>query len=330
MLRHATRSLASSSLRAHYASQSASVPVKLIAELRKHTTVSMTKAREALAAAENDVAGALAWLEKDLVALGAKKAAKLADRTANEGVVALARVGAGPGVRAALVELNCETDFVARNELFGQLADDVAHTVAFLAEHDPAAAFVRSHTVDALLDAPLMPAAQAQSPSSASYATVGSAIRDSIAKLGENISLRRASSVVTPLPKPDADTRLRLASYVHNAASKPTQGRIAGLALLALKAPGLATQFGADGFVPELERLERALARQLVGYETTSVDGAEESALYSQPFDMYSDAAGASVREALARWGKTNGLGESEESGIAVLEYAKWTVGEAF
>src|SRR6266403_4324277 len=70
---------------------------------------------------------------------GAKKAAKVSHRTAGEGLVGasvLSRgTGSSPGgVRAALVELNCETDFVARNALFGRLVADVAHTAAFLAE----------------------------------------------------------------------------------------------------------------------------------------------------------------------------------------------------
>jgi elongation factor Ts len=335
--RHASRSLASSSARAYYASQTPNVPVKFIAELRKHTTVSMTKAREALAASDNDVAAALAWLAKDLAILGANKAAKLADRTAKEGLISLALVHANgttrdPGVRAALIELNCETDFVARNELFGQLADDVAHTVAFHAEQDPSGNFFRPGVIEALLEAPLMPATQPQSPSSGSYATIGSAIRDSVAKLGENISLRRAASVVAPPPPPTSDMRLRLANYIHNPASKPTQGRIAGLALLALKGPGLSSHFGTDtaaGFVSDLERIERAVTRQLVGYETTSIEGTEETALYAQPFDMFPEAAGASVRDALTRWAKEKNITDSDEGGIAVLEYAKWAVGEA-
>jgi elongation factor Ts len=321
-----------------YTTPPVNVPVKLIAELRKHTTVSMTKAREALIASSNDVSAALAWLEQDLVASGAKKAAKLADRAVNQGLVSLAlthaNFAAGTrdlGVRAALVELNCETDFVARNELFGQLADDIAHTVAFHAEQSPAGEpFIRAGIVEALLEAPLMPSSQSQDASSStgSYATIGSAIRDSITKLGENISLRRASSLVAAPPQASSDSRLRVASYIHNAAFKPTQGRIAGLAFLGLKGPSLSDKLA--GITPDLERLERALARQLVGYETTSISGEEETALYSQPFDMFTESEGANVRDALAKWAKDRQLAnDTSEGGVAVLEYAKWTVGEA-
>ncbi|KAF8481688.1 hypothetical protein DFH94DRAFT_852503 [Russula ochroleuca] len=88
----------------------------LISELRKPTEVSINKVREALAAS-NNVSAAL-----------------------NEGHVGASVLSRGTGstpggVCAALVELNCKTEFVARNALFfGRLVADVAHTTAFLAE----------------------------------------------------------------------------------------------------------------------------------------------------------------------------------------------------
>jgi elongation factor Ts len=110
-------------------SKSAEKPsnVRLVAELRKLTEVSITKAREALAASNNDVSAALQWLQNDLAVSGAKKAAKVAHRAASEGLVCASVLSHGTGsslssgahgyghggLRAALVELNCETDFVA-------------------------------------------------------------------------------------------------------------------------------------------------------------------------------------------------------------------------
>ncbi len=114
------RPLALSSFRFYFTS--AEKPyLKLVAELRKLTGVSITKAREALAASNNDVSAALKWLQSDLAVSGAKKAAKVAHRTAGEGHVGASVLSRGTGsppggVRAALVELNCETDFtMARN-----------------------------------------------------------------------------------------------------------------------------------------------------------------------------------------------------------------------
>jgi len=61
--------------------------IKLVAELRKRTEVSLSKAKEALTATNNDVEAALEWLEKDLIASGAKKKEKVQDRTAGEGLI---------------------------------------------------------------------------------------------------------------------------------------------------------------------------------------------------------------------------------------------------
>ena len=97
--------------------------LKLVAELRKLTEVSISKAREALAASNNDVPAARAWLQNDLAVSGAQRAAKVAHRAAGEGLVCASVFARGTGstsdhggVRAALVELNSETVFVLLRE----------------------------------------------------------------------------------------------------------------------------------------------------------------------------------------------------------------------
>ena len=141
--------------------------IKLVSDLRKSTDAPITKVKEALAATNNDSVAALEWLQKDLAEAGAKKAAKLEGRTANEGLIGVSLLSRGLSrdtglVRAAMVELNCETDFVARNELFGKLVADIAHSAAFHAEmrQDPEKplSVLKTFSVDELLDAPLMQA----------------------------------------------------------------------------------------------------------------------------------------------------------------------------
>jgi elongation factor Ts len=330
-------------------------PLKLVAELRKLTEVSITKAREALAASNNDVSAALKWLQNDLAVSGAKKAAKVAHRTAGEGLVGasvLSRgTGSSPGgVRAALVELNCETDFVARNALFGRLVADVAHTAAFLAESSSGSGsgsggqvehqkpYIHPVPRERLLDAPLL-SAEGPGLSSPNIArdgtrgTVGSAIRDAIAKLGENIVLQRAVSVVhDPVSRLRGDLGLRVAPYTHGGVS-PSQGRIGALALMALKSPRLTPLLSSLDFRQELERIERSVARQIVGFDTSAIRG-EEGALYDQPFMMFGDALeGETVGEGLARWAKQKLLvldtDGAETGGLDVVEFVKWTVGES-
>lgn len=316
--------------------------LKLVAELRKLTEVSITKAREALSASNNDVQAALQWLEKDIVVSGAKKAAKVEGRETGEGMIGISVLSRGTGsspsgVRAAMIELNCETDFVARNDLFGKLVADIAHTAAFIAEPDPSSSNVlRPFELDALLDAPLLSPntvyARAQS-------TVGSAIRDTISKIGEKVSLKRVITAVQhPVPPKFASTLgLRLGSYTHGSVNLPSQGRIGALSLLALKSPRLSTLFADPAFREDVEKLERSLARQIVGFETRvirSPAGVEdETALYSQPAMMFPGGySGDSVETLLNKWVHEKQLvvdtDVAESGGAEVLEFAKWTVGE--
>lgn len=332
--------------------------LKLVAELRKLTEVSINKAREALSASNNDVQAALQWLQNDLAVSGAKKAAKVEGRITKEGLVGVSILSRGAGgsgngngnnssvkggeyggVRAAMVELNCETDFVARNDLFGKLLADIAHTAAFISDPsspDPSSSLFTPISLEALQDAPLLSHTGLTPPQPET--TVSSAIRDLISKVGEKISLRRATTVVqNPFPREQRDTlALRLATYSHGSISIPTQGRISTLAVLALKSPHLTSRLlKNEEFVTSLCGLERAVARQIVGFPTTCIRSPEEQkdegALYDQPFMMFSESEGDTVKASLRTWALKRKLIEegNEEGGIEVLEYAKWTVGES-
>ncbi|KAJ7654828.1 elongation factor TS-domain-containing protein [Mycena rosella] len=305
--------------------------LKLVAELRKLTEVSIVKAREALSASNNDVKTALEWLKTDLVTSGAQKAAKLQDRHAGEGLVSVAILSAGnapragSGVRAAMIELNCETDFVGRNELFGKLAADIAHTAAFMSEP----ADFQPYSVDVLNDTPLL---SAVNPNPDPTATVASAIRDMISKVGEKVALRRAVTVFHE-PTQNPELGRRLISYLHGSVHNPYQGRIGALALLGLSSPRLAEIFAAQAFYDDLERLERSLARQIAGFDTRSIrstDPTDETALYAQPFMFPGDLSGRPVGDALAAWARAHDLAStSTTDALEVSQFAKWTVGES-
>jgi elongation factor Ts len=112
----------------------------------------------------------------------------------------------------------------------------------------------------------------------------------------------------------------------------PSQGRIGALALIALKSPRLTPLLSSLDFRQELERIERSLARQIVGFDTPAIRG-EEGALYDQPFMMFGDAhEGETVRDGLARWARQKLLvvdTDGAEAGVEVVEFVKWTVGES-
>ncbi|HTV72639.1 MAG TPA: translation elongation factor Ts [Candidatus Acidoferrales bacterium] len=99
-------------------------PADLVRRLREETGVGMIDCRNALVKAAGDYDAA----KRELSELGAAKAAKKQERAANEGLVG-SYIHAG-GKIGVLVEVNCETDFVARNERFRELVRDIAMHVA--------------------------------------------------------------------------------------------------------------------------------------------------------------------------------------------------------
>jgi elongation factor Ts len=98
------------------------ITAKDVQRLRQATGVGMGDAKKALEANDGDMAAATQWLRVQ----GLASAAKRADREAGEGAVAVVRNGAV----AAIVELRCETDFVAKSDDFVSLADEIAERVA--------------------------------------------------------------------------------------------------------------------------------------------------------------------------------------------------------
>lgn len=131
------------------------------------------------------------------------------------------------------------------------------------------------------------------------------------------------------------DSGARIASYVHGSSSAPSHGRVGSLALIYLKSPNLPSLYKDTAFLGELEKLERGIARQIVGFHTESiykVDGDSETALYEQPFAMFpGEFNGQPFRDVLRRWAEQRGMideGYEEFQGVAVSEFTKWTVGE--
>lgn len=102
----------------------AEITAKMVADLRERTNAGMMDCKKALTEANGDMNLAVDILRKKGAATATAKAA----RQAREGVIA--QYIAPDGRLGVLVEVNCETDFVARNELFRSFADDVARKIA--------------------------------------------------------------------------------------------------------------------------------------------------------------------------------------------------------
>jgi len=171
----------------------AEITAALVKALRDKSGVGMMDCKKALQETHGDMEAAVDWLR----AKGLAKAAKKADRIAAEGVVALATRQAGAGMTGALIELNAETDFVARNEGFQALARRIA--VAAL-DVDGDVEALRAATLD-----------DGQS--------VTDAVTHLIATIGENMVLRRSARFQVGTGA--------VGAYIHGAvAGAPDLGRI--------------------------------------------------------------------------------------------------------
>lgn len=158
----------------------ANVTAAMVKDLREKTGAGMMDCKTALTESDGDSEAAIDWLRKK----GLSKAAKKSGRVAAEGLIAVAVAG-HDGV---VVEVNSETDFVARNEEFQALA----HTIALVALEK------RLSDVEAL-----------KGTHYPGGGTVGDAIANAIATIGENMNLRRAADVHV--------AQGVIGHYVHNA-----------------------------------------------------------------------------------------------------------------
>jgi elongation factor Ts len=171
----------------------AEITASMVKDLRETTGAGMMDCKKALQETGGDPQAAVDWLRTK----GLAKAAKKADRVAAEGAIALVLREDGAGMAGALIELNAETDFVARNEIFQGAARKVA-----------AAALDVAGDVEALRAAPIEGAQ-----------SVGELITALVATIGENMLLRRAAAFEV---SPGA-----VGGYVHGAlAGAPDLGRI--------------------------------------------------------------------------------------------------------
>ncbi|HEY0568796.1 MAG TPA: translation elongation factor Ts [Xanthobacteraceae bacterium] len=172
------------------------ISAQTVKQLRDQTGAGMMDCKAALAETAGDLEAAVDWLRKK----GLAKAAKKAGRVAAEGLIGIALEQR----KGVVVEVNSETDFVARNDLFQGLVKLVAQ-VALTAGPD----------------------VEKINAASAGSVTVAEAVSDTIAKVGENMTLRRAAGLSVGAGV--------VASYVHNFVAEGL-GRIG--VLVALESTG--------------------------------------------------------------------------------------------
>ena len=199
----------------------ANITAQMVKELRERTGAGMMDCKAALQETNGDMEQAVDLLRKK----GLAKAAKKAGRIAAEGLIGLAV----EGPKGVLVEVNSETDFVARNDLFQGLVKMIANVALTVGTDMEKIKAAKVGTI-----------------------TIADAIADTIAKIGENMTLRRASqlSVGTGV----------IASYVHNSVEEGL-GKIG--VLVALESTGKAD---------ELKRFGRMVAMHVAASNPQAID----------------------------------------------------------
>ncbi len=287
----------------------AEITAAAVKELRERTSAGMMDCKKALSETDGDMEAAVDWLR----AKGLSAAAKKAGRTAAEGLVGVAV----EGTKGAAVEVNSETDFVAKNEQFQEFVREVSK-LALTVDGD----------VEALKSATFPGAG-----------TVEEKLTENIATIGENQSLRRTTVLEV--------SEGAVVSYVHNAAAA-NMGKIGVLVALEGSAPtdviqGLGKQLAmhiaaanplaleAADLDPALLERERAIAVEKANESgkpanivEKMVDGtmakfAKENALVSQLFVMDNKTP---VAEVVAQAAKDAG------GTIALKGFVRFQLGE--
>jgi len=199
----------------------ANVSASMVKELRDSTGAGMMDCKAALNETDGNIDAAVDWLRKK----GLSKAAKKAGRVAADGLVGVAI----RGTKGVVVEVNSETDFVARNDLFQGLVKMIADV-----------ALDAGTSIEKILAA------------KAGSITIAESIADTIAKIGENMTLRRAGEISVSMGV--------VASYVHNSV-------IDGLGKI-----GVIVGLESTGNADELKAFGRMVAMHIASANPQSVD----------------------------------------------------------
>jgi elongation factor Ts len=199
----------------------ANISAQMVKELRESTGAGMMDCKAALTETKGDMTAAQDWLRKK----GLSKAAKKAGRVAAEGLIGVQV----QGTKGVVVEVNSETDFVARNDLFQGLVKMIAD-VALTAGTD----------------------VEKINATKAGSITVAESISDTIAKIGENMTLRRAAGLSVG--------KGAIGSYVHNAVTDRL-GKI-----------GVIVALESTGTTDELSELATLLAQHVAAANPQAVD----------------------------------------------------------
>jgi len=266
-----------------------------IKKLREATGAGMTDCKNALVENDGDYDKAVEYLRIK----GLKGVAKREGRAASNGLVTVQTDGTG---KATLLELNCETDFVAKGERFIALAEKVVIAAAQAGANDPKAIVVDGKDLQAVLD-------------------------DANASLGEKIEVRRVASfegayVGTYLHKTNPDLPPQLGVLVELTAENAEVAKDVAQHIAAF-APQFATR---EEVSEEAVAKEREIARA-TAIEEGKPEAALEKIVEGRVTGFFKDAV--LVEQAFAKDNKKTVGKVLEEAGVGVVRFARFKVGQA-
>jgi elongation factor Ts len=222
----------------------------MIKSIRETTGAGMGDCRKALVENNGDMEAAIDWLRKK----GLASAAKKSGRVAADGVVAVSV----EGTKGAIIELNSETDFVARNEIFQGLARNITELAV-------------RHSVGNIDELKNLKDGHGK--------TVQENVTDTIAKIGENMNLRRSAILGV--------TKGVVTSYIHNAVA-PGMGKI-----------GILIALESEAEIAKLEALGKQLAMHIAAAKPDALSIADiDAANVERERAVYREQAAASGKPA--------------------------------
>ena len=306
------------------------VDVGLVKRLRATTQCALGVARSALASANNDYSQAIEIVNSALTS--SAKSDKLASRPTTQGSLCVAIHPLG--LSASIVDLRCESDFVARNSIFASLASRIA-----------ASALVYQGNV--ALDAPLAPADLAVNPGeaypslsdSASPTVLKDALNQAISVLGENMALHRVAYLPSPFTADPTSTTTNALSFTFTSGTthpSPPMGRIAALVSLEITTSPTKTQHQPQPQKQKLHQnlttLATHLSKQIIGTSPSNTQDLLASEFMFSTAVIYQSTEVAGT-PTTASSSKTVGeilevVGVNWGACIRVKEFLRWEVGE--
>lgn len=270
----------------------------LLSELRKKTGYTFANCKKALEVNNNDLTQAEKWLKEQAKILGWAKATKLADRRTLQGLVSVL-IDSSDKKSAAMVEINCETDFVAKNTLFQNITNTVAESCLSVAKNQT---LFENGVAKITLETDKL-----KKLSNSTGKLLEDEVALLISQVGENILLKKAVCL-------KVDDTLSLAGTTH-----PTHPQSSNL----LGKYGCLLIYSATSGDPAIESIAKQLSQHVIGMKPKKIGNVETD----QPSEN-KDEEECMVHQEFLMEPETPVSSVLQEYGVEIKEFIRYECGE--